>query len=229
MPDSLFVVGAGPGVASAVAELFAKRGFRCARATSRPILTSSIGLISRSQSTLDNAIQSLPRDAKTASATADATDIDGLQHALDKLHSSLGAPSIVLYNVGALWLAKERGKALLEMDPRDLDVYFNAGVRGALVTAQWAVPKMSRGSLLFTAGDIGNDPTPHPTTEGLAMDKAALLNLTKSLTRDVKHLHIGVVAISGVVGEAIKKEDVAERFAKLHDEASGSWTRDIVI
>jgi len=225
MAQVAFVIGAGPGIATGVAALFASRGY-------------SIGFSSRSQSTCDTAKQAISsHNVKVATAPADTADIPALIKALDSLESQLGAPSIILYNVSALALARKQ-TPLLEFDPADLGKFFTSGVRGGLVTAQWAAKHLTAGkdgkkSLFYTGGGLSKQP--RPGFEGLAMDKAALESLTKALVYTFKNddIHVGLVNVTGLVKDDDKKwnkELIAEEFAKLHDEEgpADKWTREVM-
>jgi NADP-dependent 3-hydroxy acid dehydrogenase YdfG len=93
MPSTIFVVGAGPQIGLQVAILFASKGF------------TSVGLASRSKSSLESLASKLPQGTKVAIADGtDAGDTKSLLHGLTSLQQSLGKPDVVVYNPSSLFL-----------------------------------------------------------------------------------------------------------------------------
>src|SRR5262245_57448655 len=76
------IIGAGPGIGTAVARRFAAEGY-------------DIGLVARSQATLDAASAAV---GGAVTAVADASDETQLKAALD----ALGVPKVLVYNAGLI-------------------------------------------------------------------------------------------------------------------------------
>src|SRR5579862_9619381 len=87
MSGTIIIVGAGPGVSTAVAEKFGAEGF-------------SVALIARNRQRLDSAVEALGHKGITASAfPADAADPTGLRSAIDSVRAQLRPISILHWNV----------------------------------------------------------------------------------------------------------------------------------
>jgi NAD(P)-dependent dehydrogenase (short-subunit alcohol dehydrogenase family) len=108
---SLFIVGAGPGIALKAAQKFASEGF-------------NIALISRSASKLAEQAKLIEEGStgsgksgsvKVVTETADASDYDGTRQALEKVKEKLGNPTVVLYNAASLGMARTHA---LELTPQ---------------------------------------------------------------------------------------------------------------
>ncbi|KAL8293648.1 hypothetical protein RQP46_000349 [Phenoliferia psychrophenolica] len=115
-PPSIFIVGYGPGIAGAVASLFATKGF-------------SLGLISR------NPIAPSIPGAKIAIESADGLKPAEVVAALDALKAKLGAPEVVVYNVAGL--AFGMGE-MMSLKLETLAQHFTIGPVGGLAVAQWS-------------------------------------------------------------------------------------------
>src|SRR3954471_23167125 len=93
-PRHLLLVGAGPGLGSAVARRFAREGYR-------------LTLVARSEATSAALADELrTTGAAVAILQADAGDPESLRAALAPLYSAAGAPGVVIYNA-ALMLPDE--------------------------------------------------------------------------------------------------------------------------
>src|SRR5690349_19037971 len=83
---SIVIVGAGPNLGLAVARRFGREGF-------------AVGLISRTQSKLDDLARQLGEEGITAAgAAADIRDSDGLTAAIGALVGRLGAVEVLEYS-----------------------------------------------------------------------------------------------------------------------------------
>jgi NAD(P)-dependent dehydrogenase (short-subunit alcohol dehydrogenase family) len=86
----VIVIGAGPGIGTAVARRFAREGFR-------------LGVLARSPATVDAALAAVAdHDIATHGVTADVTDEPGLRSALDELMGRLGVPDVLVYNAAII-------------------------------------------------------------------------------------------------------------------------------
>jgi short-subunit dehydrogenase len=87
--SAVVIVGVGPGIGAAVARRFARE-------------QTAVGLISRSQSTLERVAATLPMHTQTAMAPADVTDEVALRYALDRVRRELGPIDTLVYNAGLI-------------------------------------------------------------------------------------------------------------------------------
>ncbi|NJM29001.1 MAG: SDR family NAD(P)-dependent oxidoreductase, partial [Rhizobiales bacterium] len=98
---TIFIIGMGPGVSSAVSERFAREGF-------------AVGLVARRVDKLREYQAALSQaGARSAIAAADAAQPGSLTAAMQDLEAELGAPGVLVYNAishtpgGALALPAE--------------------------------------------------------------------------------------------------------------------------
>jgi NAD(P)-dependent dehydrogenase (short-subunit alcohol dehydrogenase family) len=206
------IIGAGPGIGTAVARRFAREGL-------------PVGVIARSPATVDGALAALDGAPKTG-RTADVTDEPAIRGALDALIERHGVPDALVYNA-----------ALIQSDPfgsldapAHLDAYA-VNVVGAITAIAHVAPRMAErghGSVLITGGM----PQAVPGATSLSVSKAALRALTELLDREYgpAGVHVATVTVGGAVapGTAYDPDDIAEHYWRLHTQPEGAWEREIV-
>jgi NAD(P)-dependent dehydrogenase (short-subunit alcohol dehydrogenase family) len=199
------VVGAGPGLGLAVADRFAREGYRLA-------------LLARNPNKLDiSRLSGLPGPAPLLVA-ADVGDARDLRDAFATIRSGAGDPDVLVYNT-SLWVP---GK------PTELDYdAFMAGLRvgaaGALVAVQEVAPAMraaGRGTILLTGSGVAlRAPA---GSAGLAAAKAALRSLALTMADELRTdgIHVATVTITGVLapGTFYDPELIAQTYWDLHVE-----------
>jgi len=106
-------------------------------------------------------------------------------------------------------------------------------VVGALIAAQACIPHMreaGQGMILFTGGGLALHPA--PAYSSLAVGKAALRNLTKSLHDELKGdgIHVATVTIAGFVqaGTYFDPAKIAEAYFDLYAQPADSLDWEIV-
>jgi len=214
---SLFIIGAGPQIATAVATIFASNGF-------------SVGLSSRSSENLKKYASLLPEGTKTATAVADAADYSSCVKALDSLKSELGAPSVVVWNAGSLDLG---AKSILDMTPADMEKHMHMNVVSGFAVCQWFVKNMRndgshKDAIFITGGGLSLQP--RPDKSGLAAGKAALLNLAKAFRVETKGIHVATVIVKGMVDKGdpfYASPRIAQEYWKLYEEKESDWTFEV--
>ena len=121
----LLLVGAGPGLGTAVARRFAAGGYR-------------VTLVARSTDRLRDLAGTLAdADATISTIAADASDPDGLGARMRELYLGNGAPGVIVYN--AVMGAPDR---LLSSSAAHLQAAYAVDVISAIVVAQVAAPAM---------------------------------------------------------------------------------------
>ena len=121
----LLLVGAGPGLGTAVARRFAAGGYR-------------VTLVARSTDRLRDLAGTLAdTDATISTIAADASDPDGLGARMRELYLGNGAPGIIVYN--AVMGAPDR---LLSSSAAHLQAAYAVDVISAIVVEQVAAPAM---------------------------------------------------------------------------------------
>lgn len=211
----LLVVGAGPGVGTAVARRFGSAGF-------------SIGLLARTQTTIDHARDALAAAGvhRVVAARADVADEVGLRAALDTLVDRLGLPAALVYNAAVV-----RGDRLDELSQAERQARYAVNVLGALTTATHLAPRMIEtggGTIIVTGGM----PEPDPRLVSLSVDKAALRVAVALLARQYGNagIHVATVTIAGPVapGTRFDPDRIAEQYWRLHTQSPGEWEREVV-
>ncbi len=208
------VIGVGPGIGTSVARVFAREGF-------------PIGLIARSEATLDAARRALPDPgAPTYRATADATDPDQVRAALAGFEDRYGVPDVLVYNA-----------AIIQQDSLgDLDVQrhlqaYAVNVVGAITSAADTLPKMAargHGTFLITGGM----PEAVPDYLSLSLGKAGVRALVEALDAQYapSGVHVATVTVDGPVapGTDFDPDDIAEHYRRLHAQPRPGWDREVV-
>ena len=184
---TIVIVGYGPGIGAAVAEVFAVQGY-------------SLALVARNPDKLAQAVARYAEQGIRAHGfPADVGDAAALASALDRARQACGDPEVVLYNA-ANW----RPGPVLATTPDSLDADFRVCVTGALVAARSFAPAMveaGKGTLLFTGGGFALYPSPQ--APGLSIGKAGVRSLALMLAAELAPSGVGVttVTVAGTVAE----------------------------
>jgi NADP-dependent 3-hydroxy acid dehydrogenase YdfG len=205
---SIVIVGAGPNLGSAVARRFGREGL-------------SVGLISRTQSTLDDLAAQLGDDGITArGAAADIRDSDALTAAIERLAAELGPVEVLEYSPLP---APEFMKPILETTVDDVRGPLAFSVLGAVAAARAVIgPMLDRGSgtILYTTG--GAAINPYPPRAGVGISFAGEVAYARMLHDEVKGrgVHVAHTAIGGRIapGADHEPDDVAETLWRHHTE-----------
>jgi NAD(P)-dependent dehydrogenase (short-subunit alcohol dehydrogenase family) len=211
------VVGAGPGIGSAVAMAFAKEGYGVALASRNP---------ARLQTHCDEIRRVTGRAARAYAA--DAGDEESLKALFATVTAELGAPEVVVYNAASA----HKGRPT-QVSPQQWLEDYRANVVGALVCAQLAAPPMreaGHGTILFTGGGFAHEPSaPYAS---LSSDKAALRNLTYTLAQELgaHGIHVATVTVYGFlqVGTHFDPQRIAATYVRLHHQPRGKFEIEVV-
>lgn len=193
---TLIVVGVGPGIGTAVARRFAREGF-------------TVGMVARSRSTVDAAVDALGESATTWTCTADATDETALRAALRAFVDEHGVPDVVVYNA-AIIRTDEPG----ELSAEGHLAAWSVNVVGAITTAAELLPRMDTGTYVITSG---MRPLV-PELTSLSLGKAGVRALVELLTGWQDAVHVASVTVGGPVepGTDYDPDDIAEHYWRLH-------------
>jgi short-subunit dehydrogenase len=206
----LLLVGAGPGLGSAVARRFAVGGYR-------------VTLLARKTDRLGELAQSLDdTGAEIDTIEADASDSDDLRVRMTELYGSDGAPGVVIYN--AVMGAPDQ---LMSSTAAHLQTAYAVDVIGAIVIAQVAAPAMRAagfGTIVVTGGGFADHPIPALAT--ISLGKAALRTAATMLGADLgpDGIRVATLTIAGqiVAGTAFDPERIAERYWEVV-QTDGPW------
>lgn len=193
-PQTILIVGAGPGIGLAAAQRFASEGFR-------------VGLVARDAGRLDKLASTLEESGVTVECeAADASMPDDLQAAVGRLQDRLGAFDVVLFSpLPSTALIKP----VLDTTAADLSASLALNVGGAASVVRAVAPTMverGSGTLLFTTGSGALRPSPERTASAVttAAESTYVALLHEALAPH--GVHAGQVAIVGAVGPGLKHE-----------------------
>jgi len=203
MSKSILIIGAGPGIGTAMAQKFGQNGY-------------SIGLINRNAETAKAIINGLAGKGIIAfSSTADVADTAALQGAITDLKQKLGGINVLLYNAAAI-----KVKDILSETAEELAADFKVNVGGALESIKFLYNdlKTNGGAVLLTGGGLAIHP--HPMYGSLAIGKAGIRSLALQLHAPLKAdgIYLGTLTINNTVtpDSATHSFDiVAEKFWEL--------------
>ena len=216
-PKALAIVGAGPGLGSAIARRFAQAGW-------------SVALVALRQEVIDAGLAELERfGVNTCGAQADVTDRPGVERAFGSIVDALGVPDVVVYNASIY-----QAEAVLELSNEALRLALDIHVVGALNTAQCAIAAMQRADhavLLFTVNSLAR--SPEAMAAALSIGKGAQLNLALSLERELEGtpIRVGVVTVCGPikVGTAYDPDRLADVYWELATQDPARFERDRLV
>jgi len=216
-PKAVAIVGAGPGLGSALARRFAAAGW-------------SVALVAQRQNVLDAGLSELvPYKVNTYAAEADVVDRPALERAFASIEKAVGVPDVVIYNASIY-----QGEAALELSDEALRLALDVHVVGALNTAQSAIAAMRRadhGVLVFTVNSLAR--SPEAMSAALSIGKGAQLNLALSLERELAGtpIHVGVVTVCGPIkaGTFYDPDRLANIYWELVTQEPASFERDRLV
>lgn len=210
------IIGAGPGLGSALARRFASEG--CAMA-----------LVARTTGSISTTAAQLDESGHAARAfIADASDPPSLDRAFEEIRQWRGPTDILIYNAAAM----VPGQAS-ELDAARIVTEMAVNLGGAVTAVANVLPAMrdrKRGTIIFTGGGLALEPYPEWTS--LAAGKAALRAYALALHKEMaaEDVHVAVVAVCGII-EANTSFDpgrIADIYWQLHAQPSGSFSKEIV-
>ena len=216
-PKTLAIIGAGPGLGSALARRFAREGW-------------SVGLVALHQDAIDAGLAELEGfGVNTYGAQADVADRDGVDRAFSLIIDALGVPDVVVYNASIY-----QAEAILELSLEALRLALDVHVVGVLNTAQSAIAAMrgaDHGVLVFTVNSLAR--SPEAMSAALSIGKGAQLNLALSLERDLEGtpIHVGVVTVCGPIkaGTAYDPDRLADVYWELATQEPAHFERDRLV
>lgn len=217
MAETCLIVGAGPGIGLACAQLFAGEGFDLALAARQPQkLEVAAGELAKASGRMVRCY------------AADAGEAGSLARMVGEVRAAQADPAIVIFNAAAAQMGRPT-----TIPPERLIEEFRANVVGALVLAQLFAPAMTaagRGTLLFTGGGFAYEPSTDYASMSLA--KAALRNLTYTLAQELggSGVHVATVTVHGFVqaGTHFDPSLIAQSYLKLHRQPKGHFDIELI-
>ena len=179
------IVGMGRKIGLSIAKRFGQEGY-------------AIVMIARNIERLGEFVAKLSDVGyESHSFIGDAGDEASIKNMFKKIKSKVGDTDVLVYNVSTA-----RQQYILEDTFNNLVEDYKSNVAGALSSVQAVLPAMrkkGKGTILLTGG--GFSVKPRPEFGSLAIGKAGLLNLTKSLALALENsgIIIGTVTVCGIV------------------------------
>jgi NADP-dependent 3-hydroxy acid dehydrogenase YdfG len=212
---SIIIVGAGPNLGLSIAKRFGREGL-------------AVGLVARTQSTLDGLVAQLEADGiRAAGQAADIRDAEALAGAITQLADRLGPVEVLEYSPLP---AREFMKPIFQTSVDDVRGPLEFSVLGAVAATQAVVGPMreaGRGTLLFTTG--GAAINPYPARAGVGISFAAEVAYARMLHDALagEGVHVAHTAIAGRIapGGDHEPDDVAELLWRHHTQRDGFQTR----
>ena len=221
----VLVVGAGPGLGSAVAHRFSEAGMTVAVST-------------RTQKTVDDLAGQINRSGGTSTGyVADATDEDAVISLFDQVERDLGSLDVVVYNAGAFTRS-----SVIETSAEVFENCWKIGCFGGFLVAREAARRMlprKQGTILITGATAALRGSANFVN--LAVGKFGLRALAQSMARELgpEGIHVAHVIIDGVIAAEHREQDsqnsddllspeaIAQTYFELHSQHRSAWTLEI--
>lgn len=186
---SAIVLGAGPGLGSALVEAYGSTG--------RPVAA-----VSRSGAPINGG----------HSFAADLSQPDEVAAVIARVSEDLGTPDIVHYNASILPPGPPS-----EVSLTDVEAAWRVGCLGAWAAFQASVTRMDADSAFFVTGG-GLAINPWAGASALGSAKAALRNFVFSAAAENTGLRVAMITVAGVIGQDITADEIARYFLGLLEE-----------
>jgi 3-oxoacyl-[acyl-carrier protein] reductase len=174
------ITGAGRGIGRATALAFAKEGI-------------NLGLLGRSIENLEAVASELQSyGVKVSLATADVSNMESVNTAVEKIRGELGPIEILVNNAGISKFGK-----FLEVDPEDWAKIIQVNVMGVYYVTRAVLPDMiekNAGDIINISSTAGQKGA--PVTSAYSASKAAVIALSESLMLEVRKQNIRVVTLT---------------------------------
>ncbi|GEO00486.1 glucose 1-dehydrogenase [Novosphingobium sediminis] len=200
------IIGMGPGLSAALAQRFAAGGYTIAGFARSPEKSGAL------------AAAMADEGHKLDLRAVDAGDFTALASAVSAVEAQLGPIEVLIYNA---YSATSAPPSQIPLDALITDFRVNVG--GALAAVQAVLPAMQargKGSVLLTGGGLALDPTPWLPAASLAVGKAGIRSLARSLHKEMEGspIRVGTVTVTGQIlpGTPLAPEIIAERFWDMH-------------
>lgn len=212
---SCIVVGAGPGLGTAVGRRFAREGM-------------ALALLNRSP----DAPRALARELLDEGARAEVIPVElaseaSVRGAMERALELLGDPQVLIFNASR-FIPGPPG----ELPAAQLQEDFRINVVAGLLCVQavlGAMRERGAGTIILTGG--GAAVSPSASSAALSATKAALRALAQSLFLELEPegIHAGTITVEGMIGSspAFSPERIAEAYWALHAAPRERWAAEV--
>ena len=227
--NTAVIVGAGPGLGSALARCFARHGM-------------SVVAARREARELDGLVRELGAGARAYAC--DATDEGAVRRLFSAVAADPGPPRLVVFNAGAYVR-----KGILDTSVEEFERCWKIACLGGFLVGREAVRAMlgaksgahHRGTLIFTGATASLRGS--AMFHNLAVGKFGLRALAQSMAREFQPqgIHVAHVVIDGQIesrrpgrsaaergADAVLSPDaIAEAYYQLHLQPPSAWTLEM--
>ncbi len=220
MPKRALIIGAGPGLSSSLARLFASKGMK-------------VCLGARNVEKLAD----ICAETKAKALKCDASDPKSVEAMFNQLDQQGMLPDLVVYNAGAY----TRGP-ITELDTEDVYNVLMTNAFGAMLVARCAARYMlekGEGALLFTGASAGIKG--YAQSAPFAMGKFALRGLCQSLARELspQNIHVAHFVIDGCIFQpergapfddpetTLSPDEIAKTYLAIAEQDRSAWTWEV--
>ncbi len=219
------IVGAGPGLGSALARRFSRAGM-------------AVAVASRNAKKMDGLVGELVASGGSARRYGcDATDERSVKSMLERVVEEMGIPDLVVYNVEHFIPG-----TLLDIETSAFEECWRAMALGGFIvgreTARRMVPRGS-GTIIYTGATAAL--RGRAEYINMAVGKFGVRALAQSMARDLgpKGIHVAHVILDGGIlppgsndeaqsGErCMRPEHIAETYMQLHLQPRSTWTQEL--
>ena len=210
------IVGVGAGLGLELARIFGNAGH-------------PVAMLARDKAKLDSFAKELASTGLDARGyVTDAADPVNLRDVLNAAISEMGAPDVLVYNVGVLGPDAPTGG-----DDQQWVLNTAVNILGARVAADAVLPALrdGRGTLLFTGGGYAL----HPSKKfaSLSVGKAALRAYAQLLHDQLAGtgVHATSITITAEIGSGDPRFDpavIARSYLDLHQQPETEWQHELV-
>lgn len=197
-PDVALVTGGSVGIGKAIAQRLATDGY-------------SVAICARDEEALDDAASDI--DGESLAVPTDITDTEAVEQLVGETIDTFGGIDVVVNNAGILGGMR----SFDELDATDWQEVFDVNVYGAVRVTRAALVHLrdGGGSVVNVASESGVQPD--PVMPHYNASKAALLNLTKSLSKAYGDEGVRVNAVSPATTTTPMVEALFEEMADEQD------------
>lgn len=217
MAGHCLIIGAGPGIGSALAHAFAHEGY-------------NISLMARHPQKLAELCSEVAKKTgrKISSHRCDAGNEQSMRSAIAHARKEFGEVEVLIYNAAGAAMGKPT-----TVPTQRLIEEFQVNVGGALIAARevaGAMREAKRGTILITGGGFAHEPAPEFAS--LSLGKAALRSLTYTLAQELgaSGIHVATVTVYGFVqtGTKFDPHKIARVYLELHHQPKGHFDTERV-
>lgn len=174
------VTGAGKGIGRAIAIALAAEGV-------------NVALMARTTAQLEQVAEEVKaKGVKAAVVTADVTDINAVNKAVDEARAQLGAIDILINNAGVGAFGK-----FLELEPEKWESIIKVNLLGPYYVTRAVLPEMierQTGDIVNISSTAGQKGA--PVTSAYSASKFGLIGMSESLMQEVRKHNIRVSTLT---------------------------------